>query len=361
MTSRTRKITLAVVAVAALAAASLTCSPGYLIHAGIAEGRILSGRRPIDRVIADPATSPEVRRQLRLVLQARTYAREALGLEVGQSYTTFSRVESDTLAMVLSAARDDAFEQVTWWFPIVGHVPYKGYFGEGKAERAAAELQEDGYDTYVRPTAAFSTLGWFNDPMLSTLLRYDDVQLVATVIHELTHNTLFVPSRVSFNESFASFVGDRGAIAYFCALEGEAGERCRLARDYWADNLVFGGFLQRLVAELDATYRRTDIGRAEKLRLKRRILTDAARRYGESIVPALRTHAFRRYDPARANNASLIARRLYFDRLDRFEAVYAALGGDLPRAVREIRSAVADADDPYAALEALATGATSTP
>jgi predicted aminopeptidase len=218
---------------------------------------------------------------------------------------------------VLSAARKDRFEQKTWWFPIVGHVPYKGYFNPKSALAAAEELEREGYDTYVRPTSAFSTLGWFDDPLLSTLLRADDVDLVSTVIHELAHNTLFVPSQVAFNESFASFVGDRGAIAFFCGIEGDDGRRCRIAQDRWADNLLFASFLQDLIARLEELYARTDLPRDSIL----------ARR-------------------------DLIARRLYYDRLHLFEAAFERHGRDLPATIRAIAAAAAaERADPYGALD----------
>ena len=341
----------AAAALVLLAAASLTCSPAYVLRAGWEEGRILSRRRPIETMIADPATSDIVREKLQLVQQARTFATNALDLEAGDSYTTYSRVDSDTLLLVLAGSAKDRFEPVTWWFPIVGNVPYKGFFDPDDAYDAAADLERRGFDTYLRPASAFSTLGWFNDPVLSTILDYDDVSLVATVIHELTHNTIFVPSQVAFNESFASFVGDRGAAAYFCALEGETGARCRLARDAWADNLVFGGFLQTLIGDLEAVYARTDVSREEKIRLREAAIDAALDEFRTSVLPQLQTRAFRSFGSRPVNNASLMARRLYFDRLDRFEAVFQAHRGDLPATLRAIRGAVDGAPDPWVALE----------
>ena len=109
---------------------------------------------------------------------------------------------------------------MTWWFPIVGRVPYRGFFSVDDALDAERDLQKEGYDTYVRPTAAFSTLGWFNDPVLSTTLQTDDVEIVTTVLHELAHRYLFVPGQVGFNESFANFIGRVAAIQFFCTREG---------------------------------------------------------------------------------------------------------------------------------------------
>ena len=198
----TRLLLIAVVVAAAVAA----CSPGYLLRAAWEEGKILNRRRPISSIVADTATDWETREKLMLVLQARQFAADTLGLNAGKSYTLFSRVDSDTLVMVLSAAYKDRFQPHTWWFPIVGRVPYKGFFDFDDAEKARRKLEARGLDTYLRPSAAFSTLGWFNDPLLSTLLRYDHVSLANTVIHEIFHNTYFAPGQAVFNESLANFV-----------------------------------------------------------------------------------------------------------------------------------------------------------
>ncbi|MEX1184331.1 MAG: aminopeptidase [Gemmatimonadota bacterium] len=340
----------------ALCLALSACSPLYVVRAGIEEARILSRRRPITSVIEDAATPPEARRKLELVLQARDFAEHALDLSTGESYTTYSWVDSDTLLLVVSGSRRDRFEAHTWWFPIVGRVPYKGYFEFDDAHREAERLEGDGYDAYVRPSAAFSTLGWFNDPLLNTMLRYDDVSLVNTVIHELLHNTVYIPSRISFNESFANFVGERGAIAFFCGRDGEDSVRCGQARDSWADNLLFADFLSGLVGELETLYRRDDLSSAEKIELREPIFDSARARFSDEVAPALRTNAFNGFLRRPLNNATLIGTRLYYDRLPLFEAVYDQLGGDYKAALHAILEAAADRpDEPYAAVEALLT------
>jgi predicted aminopeptidase len=330
------------------------CSPLYVARAGIEEARILSRRRPIVRVIEDPATPAETRRKLDLVLQARTFAEQVVGLDAGQSYTTYSWVDSDTLLLVVSGARKDRFQAYTWWFPIVGRVPYKGFFDFPAAHREAARLEAAGYDAYVRPAGAFSTLGWFNDPLLNTLLRYDDVSLVSTVIHELLHNTMFLPGQVAFNESFANFVGDRGGIEFFCAREGGDSARCAAARAGWADNLVYGAFLSDLVARLEALYAREDIGLEEKLALREAVFDDARTRFTTEVEPRLRTGMFRGFGNRPLNNATLIGIRLYYQRLDLFEAVHEHYGRDYVRAVHAmIEAARATPRDPFPAVEAL--------
>lgn len=350
--TRTRLLLLATVLLGA--AACLTCSPGYVLRAGWQEAKILSRRQPIAHVIADSGTSETVRRKLQLVQQAREYARRRLELDAGESFTTYSWVERDTLLMVLSAAHADRFVAHTWWFPIVGRVPYKGYFDFEKAYEEQAELAAKGFDTYVRPSGAFSTLGWFNDPLLNTVLRYPDVSLANTVIHELLHNTIYLAGQAGFNESYANFVGDRGAIDFFCTRDGEAAASCRQARDGWHDNLAYGAFLSDLVTRLETLYARTDLDRPAKLRQKERLLADARRRFAADVRPRLRTGAYSRFASEPLNNAVLIGTRLYYQRLDLFEAVFQRYRGDLRAAIAAINAASrASSADPFAGVEAL--------
>jgi predicted aminopeptidase len=335
------------------------CSPGYLLRAGLEQARLLERREPLEAVIADPATDAETRRRLELVGQARDFAAHHLGLEAGASYTTYARVESDTMLLVVSGARKDRFVPYTWHFPIVGQVPYKGFFDFQAAHREAAALEAAGYDADVRPAAAFSTLGWFNDPLLSTILRFGDVDLVNTVIHELLHNTIFLPGRVAFNESFATFVGDRGAILFFCEREGPDAERCTTAVDDWHDRRVFGRFLTSLVAELETLYRRTDLGFDEILAARERVFDATRARFAEEVVPGFRGRGYRGFATRPLNNATLIGIRLYYQRLDLFEAVFEALEGNLPATIHAVIEVVEGAHryggSPFEAVEHLLT------
>jgi predicted aminopeptidase len=327
------------------------CSPIYVARAAFEEAKILSRRRPITEVLADQDTQDRTRAKLNLVMQARNFAERELDLNAGQSFTTYSWVESDTLLMVLSAARKDRFEQHTWWFPIVGRVPYKGFFNFPDAYAAAAALDRSGYDTHVRPSGAFSTLGFFNDPLLNTVLRYGDVSLASTVIHELLHNTVFVPSQVAFNESLANFVGDRGAATFFCTRDGEASAPCKLARDAWQDNLVFSEFLGQLIAELEELYARPSLSVAERIRLRETVYQQARARFQAQARPRLKTNAFLDFTDEPLNNASLIATRLYYDRLHLFEDAYQRHNQDLRATIGFlVELAQAHPDDPFGAL-----------
>jgi predicted aminopeptidase len=330
---------------------ALTPTGCYLSRAGWEEARILAGRKKISRLVDDRQTDEATRAKLQLVLDARTFARDSIGLDVGESFTTYSRLRRDTLVLVLSAAYRDRLEPYTWWFPVVGRIPYKGYFDFSAARSAARDLQSEGLDTYLRPSAAFSTLGWFNDPLLSTTLRYDSLDLANTVIHEVTHNTFYAPGQAVFNESFATFVGARGA-EWFFRSRGDS-MRARLAVEDWEDDKTLGRFWTRLWHELDSAYRAHPENRDARLAARDTIYTRARRVLADSVGPRLR-----RVDPGALNrvqldNAALLARRIYLTDLDAFDRVYEAEGRDVRRAItRVIALAKRREDDPYAELRA---------
>jgi len=309
------------------------CSPGYVMRAGWEEAKILSARRPIQEVVHDTTTPADLRDKLRLVQHAREFAERKLDLEPGDAFTSFVEIERDTLLMVVNAAPEFELRWKTWWFPIVGRVPYKGYFDFGKARREAEKLDSQGYDTWVRPSSAFSTLGWFPDPLMSTTLSADSVSIVETVIHEITHSTFFPAGQARFNESFANFVGHRGAISFFCDSEADEG-LCEEARDRWFDMRVFGRFFHSMLDPLEALYRSAlpaDEMRAEK----RRILREAAHRFESEVQPQFRSGRYGGLDPERVNNAWLLSRMLYYTRLDDMERLYER-SGDLTTAVRQV-------------------------
>jgi predicted aminopeptidase len=340
---------------AACAAAVLSPTGRYLVRAAWAEAHILARRRPIAEVIADPATPPAIRAKLRVVLDARRFAADSLGLRAGRSFTTFARLDHDTLVLVLSGAYRDRLKPLTWWFPIVGRVPYKGYFDFAAAVRDAGALQSAGFDTYVRPAAAFSTLGWFNDPVVSTTLRADTLDLANTVIHELTHNTFYAPGHADFNESFANFVGARGAAAFFRSRGDSAAAATEAAR--WADEKVLGDFWTWVYNTLDSAFRRhpgdRPADRAARLAARDTVFAMARDSLASSVPQRLRTIPAWALSRVRLDNAVLLARRVYLTDLDDFDAVYTRCGGDVRRAVRQIIAiARANRRDPFGGLHA---------
>jgi predicted aminopeptidase len=321
----------------------------FVTRAGLEEISILQNREPIAELVADRTTDPAVRHALRLVLQSRDYA-ASLGLEAKETYTSYSDVGRDTLLLVLQAAPKDCICPYTWKYPIVGRIPYKGFFDFAAARREADRLEARGYDVYLRPSAAFSTLGWFNDPLLSTALTRDSVELAATVFHEIAHNTLYVKSATPFNESFAQFVGYRSAESFFAERSDTA--NTRQASDRLNDEMVLGEFYAALIARLDSLYAtKPDSAALEAGRAAAAVWARA-----ELLGPVgarLRSYRLGNLPERPINNARLIGATLYRTRLDLFDRWFERHGRDVRESVSGLKELMqgADGDTAFVRLE----------
>lgn len=338
-----------VTAVLIVAFLGLTPTGCYMSRAAYEEAKILSRRQPIDRLLLDegasrggtvtatvtPTLDAATLDKLRLVTDARRFAVQALALDAGQSFTQFSRLDRDTLVLVLSAAYRDRLERKMWWFPVVGSFPYKGFFDFAKAEQTRDQLLADGFDVTLGPSSAFSTLGWFNDPVVSTTIKQDSVTLVNTVIHELLHNTYFAKGSVPFNESFATFVGGRGAEAFFRARNDTV--LLKRAEDDWQDDLLLGAFWERVAHDIDSVFAvLPDSAHGQRIAARDEVYAHARRRLVDSIGPQLHGYPSGWTERIPLNNAVLLSRRVYAERLDYFDALYVTEQRDLRKAIQRI-------------------------
>jgi len=318
---------------------------GYVARAGWSEARILWRREPIADVLARPELDPSLRERLALALAVREFAAGPLGLRVGDSYSTFAEVDGEATVHVVSAAHRDRLTPYTWWYPIVGSVPYRGFFARGAAEAAAQALQARDLDVDVRPAIAFSTLGWFADPLLSSVAVEQPEPMAETILHELFHATLYVPGATAFNESAATFAGQRGAAAFFCAGPGRNADHCAEARRRWDTTRARGRVLARLAGRLRALYAsRPDARRREQVRAR---LTRAA---GRALARRRIGGGGELWPP---NNARLLGELIYVTDLDAFDAL--APTDDLGPALALLVRTAGDAADPGAAVRALAS------
>lgn len=304
-------------------------------------------------MVADPRTKPGIAAKLKLVVAARTFAADSIGLRTGASFTTFTQLARDTLVLVLSGAYRDQLKAHTWWFPIVGRVPYKGFFDFKAAHAAAKQLGADGFDVYLRPSPAFSTLGWFNDPLLSTSLDDDTLDLANTVIHELTHNTFYAANQTVFNESFANFVGARGS-AWFFRTRGDSAAADE-ADARWSDEKLISRFWATLYKSVDSAFSaHAGSGSADSLaRVVARdtVYARARRQLVDELGPQLRTIGPTALEHVRLDNAALLAHRIYDTDLDAFDRLWAAQNGDLRKTVlRIIELTKHNPDDPFRAI-----------
>ena len=332
--------------VLALISAPTAC---YLSRGAWEEAKILSRRQPISELVRDPRTPKDAKEKLRVVLAAREYAKDSLKLRTKDSFTTYSRLDHDTLVLLVSAAYRDTLKPYTWWFPVVGRVPYKGYFDFDAARREAKNLAADGFDVYVRPSDAFSTLGFFNDPLLNTTLKGDTLSLANTVIHELTHNTFYASGQAPFNESFAMFVGAHGAAAFFRSRGQEAAAAKLDAQ--WEDDKLLARFWARVIKSLDSAYAAHPESKEARIAARDTVYSRARVALVGEIAPQLKTINPRYAERVPLDNASLLARRVYASDLDVFDQVYEKEGRDLKRTIgRVIALAKANPKAPFAAL-----------
>lgn len=316
----------------------------YLSRAGIEETRLLSHRVPISRLATDLKVTPTLRAQARFVIDVRAYAAK-IGLKAGETYTSYSDVGRDTLLLVLTASPRSCICPVTWKYPVAGRVPYKGFFNFEAARKMAADYSTQGFDVNLRPSAAFSTLGWFNDPLLSTALSADSLDLATTVFHEIAHNTLWVKGATDFNESFAQWVAYRAAEAFFMSRRDTTIARRVDAR--WQDEQRLGDFYKLLMGRLDSLYalklppEANDSGRAVIARWSRDTLVSG-------FGPAMTTYSVGQQQARPINNAALIGVRLYRTNLELFDQWGHASGDNLDLAVQKLKGLVQDAQGPVA-------------
>lgn len=340
----------------------LLLSGCYYLKLGLGQLDLAMNSRDLEEVERDPGLPEPRRRKIALIREAKAFGERAMGLTPSNNYTTFYDTGGRPVTWVVTACAKDRFEPHTWSFPIVGTVPYKGFFSREDALAEAAALEALDLDVHVSPASAYSTLGYFKDPVLSTMLEYPDEELVSLILHELTHGTIFLPGGVDFNEGLANFVGAQGAIEFFKARDGERstsyGRSVRsLAREERRDARALD-----LFKALDALYR-SEASREDKLKLRDEIAETLRGRWrSEAKVLAERLDATleadgaltRRVDGgggpvpwhasdargiaerlaalpfvpnAPLNNAVVLAQRRY-GRYDEYRKVFESVGGD---------------------------------
>lgn len=344
-----------VVAAAGLAAVVATAWPGsmvpYLLEQGYFQAELLWGRVPVVSVTDDGRYTEAQRKRLAWIPEIQAYGAK-IGLASSENYSTINPDWKRTIYNV-SACDPASFDQRAWWFPVVGLMPYLGYFRSSDATAEAALLDGQGYDVYVRTAGAYSTLGWFRDPVLPEMLGWSEQQLAETLLHELTHATLWIPGSAEFNESFANFVGEQAAVGYLIDAHGADSREVKAAVARLDDRKRFSGALHGVLDELDAVYKRQDLSRSDKVEQKGRIL---------GSIP-VRVAALDLSDPVSWqrwvrtgtwNNARMLQFRTYNRSPDQFRAVWDAEDHDIRKFIDRIGEITAGARDPYVALAAAA-------
>lgn len=305
--------------IAVMSFLSASCfSAGYLAQAARGQYSLLRSARPIGEVIRDEETPASTRRLLELVQGIKAYGKSQ-GLTPTKSYERYADLHRPAAAWIVQACAPLSFEVKRWSFPLVGSVPYLGFFDEAAARRYATTLGRDGsLDVDVRSASAYSTLGWFADPVLSTMLRKGDDALGAfadVILHESVHATVYVKDQSAFNESLASFIADRLTASWLARMAGADSPEAKAWAAAQARDAVVTGRLHRTYLELDALYRSGESAEA-KLAAKKRALAQA-------------TSELRLARPL--NNAQLAGYKTYNTGALAFEQLFSACGESWPQ------------------------------
>jgi predicted aminopeptidase len=307
---------------------------------------VIRKRESLDEVIADPNTSPELAARLHLLDEARDFSVSSLGLPDNNSYRTYADLERDYVVWNVFAAPEFSLEPKVWCFPVAGCVSYRGYFSQDRAAKEAARLKKEGFDVAVGGVAAYSTLGRFSDPILSTMMRWDDIDLVAVLFHELAHQVVYVKDDSAFNESFATAVEEFGVQLW---LE-ERGEQEKMAE------YVAGRELQQSLTELVMKAREDLHGVYEsdvELEYKRVLKRERLQTLAADVADELQRNGKEAagWLTGELNNARLISTTLYEGNLPSFRALYGRCERDIDCFYTEAKKlADLDYDDRKAAL-----------
>jgi predicted aminopeptidase len=347
------KKTASALVTASLASTLAGCSTlGYYVHLATGEMAVLNARRPIPQLINDPDTPPQLRARLQLALRARAFASDTLDLPRNRSYTTYADIHRPFVMWNVFAAPELSLKPVEHCFLFAGCVAYQGYYRKERAQALAGRLAKQGDDVWIGGVPAYSTLGHFADPLLSTMDRWSDDDLVSTIFHELAHQEYYVKNDTAFNESFATFVQREGLRQWRVANHLPPPDPAATLRKRQFTKLVLA------TREKLKTLYASDLPDAAKRTRKTQIFADMRRDYAHMRDTAW--HGNQGYDhwfDTPLNNAKLLPFGLYDRGIPAFAVLFKRCGGDWKRfyaAVRRIGDKPAKQRDAF-----LATGATA--
>ena len=303
----------------------------YYSHLARGQTRVLWDRVSIQSVLADPDTPPMLADRLGVVVQTLAFARQ-IGLNVDGQYTSYLPWSGDRVITTLVVTEPGQIEALPFRFPLIGSVPYKGFFDSSMAEGEAARFRRKGFDVCLVPVKAYSTLGFFDDPVSDPMLASSEGRLVETLLHELVHSTVFLKSEPNFNEGVASFIGQEASIRFFASNPQQAAQR----RQEVTDSRVLARFLLAYRAQIGELYEQASS--PEEAALWRKEAEDGARRrLRELPLPSYESEELSR--TIALNDACLALRGTYSEDVPLLEDVLNDLDEDLPEFIERLREA----------------------
>lgn len=307
---------------------------------------IVANAIPIEDALRDGMLTEEQTRNMEVLLDAREFAQDTLRLDTQNAYKLYFDTGDGPVAYNISACVKHAFVPKTWKFPIVGTLPYLGYFNWQQAARKVNELTAQGYDVLHYEVDAYSTLSFLPDPVFSGMLSRNALSIVETICHELLHRTVWHPNDTTFNESLATWVGQTGAIQFFQEYYPDQPEAAQTAIDWYDDLARYNAFISSLYDDLREFYAQ-DIPWQDKVTGREAVYQAGRDRFVSEVLPLMnRPDSFTGVADLPTNNAWVLANVRYNQDLDVFEDVHAATGRSWPDSMRVFRAAASVAE-PY--------------
>lgn len=308
-------------------------SLGYYSQAVGGHLGVMLAARPINEVIDDPTCDPVLKNKLEEVRRIRDFASRELGLPDNGSYRTYADLQRPFVAWNVFAAPEFSLQTENWCMFIVGCVGYRGFFNQQEAELLASELRQRGFDTYIGGIPAYSTLGYFNDPVLNTFLKNGNIEVARHIFHELAHQVLYVAGDTVFNESFATAVENEGLRRW---LEHTASPELRhLVTAQQQRRATFVGLVNSYHDRLHAIYA-SNLSHRAKRHAKAEVMAEIKHHYLSQQAAQGNSPFYRQWLELDLNNAKLASLAFYTQRLPAFEALLAEEAYNLPRFYRRV-------------------------
>jgi predicted aminopeptidase len=337
---------------------STGCRLAYIFHVAAGQFQLLNDSVPIQEALEGNSLEVEYKDRLRLVASIKSFGENELGLKQSRNYQTVHLKSSRHPIYVISACPKDRLVRKTWWFPIVGHVPYLGFFDLKSAKAEKEALTKKDLDVTMGVADAYSTLGWFRDPVTLNLIQGPTVDLVETILHEMTHLTLYIKGQGEFNEGLAVLVGKMGAFLFFEETYGASHPLTIEAQKSIDDERIFSSFLTSLLEDLERLYN-SPASYSEKLAKRENVFTRSLEEF-KGLKKQLKTHRFSRFGDAELNNAYLMSIGLYHRHFSLFEAAFKKNGDSVKTMMDFFRDLAKDGGDLLKNTQARLCGSLST-
>lgn len=327
----------------------------YLLEQYVGFYNTVVAAEDIERVRARGDLDSATEKLFDRVHEIREFAYNQLGLRRSTNFTRYTELDRNHLVSVVSAVESDSLRRHMWNYPILGPLFYRGFYDEDRARREAARLEARGYDVHIRRVNAFSSLGYFSDPVYSFMAGYDDYRLANLIIHEEVHANIWINGQNVYNEEIATFLGDEGAAHFIAHKYGKDSDEYRAIAAGRADREAYREWIRGVYAELGEAYR-TLRTREERLAAKERIFADARARLSGQYDELFVTERYRHLAEAPLNNAVIDAGYSYAGDLSLYYDLYEELAGDLAAAVEIFRESASHPHAPKSFVAAALDG-----